>query len=449
MSRRPCPLARIGAGSRFSSRWLLAWAAAACLAQPEHPRAQGLPAATNPAVQTGLPTAPDAAAKPWTPPATLPAWASAIQFSGEVDAGVTGNPQDPSDGVNFGRLFTDKANRPILNQLLLTLERDLDPKATGYDWGFNLQGLYGSDARIVHLLGLFDHAIHDRNQVTLESANVTLHAPWLFGGGVDLKAGIFPSPLGFEVLDPKANPFYSHSYIFDSLPYEHLGLLAVAHATSVLDLYVGIDTGNDTTLGQGDDNRRPAGIAGFGLTGLGGLTVIALTHVGPEDAKRTAPFADSALRYYNDLVVTYKSSPKLAFTTEIDYVREDGFRAEGYGAAQYASYVLNDALTLNGRAEVWRDNANFFISTPVNNLDYVNGERGYMPANFYTAARPTTYSELTAGVTYKLVGLPKPVGNVLLRPELRYDRTLNGSKPFNDGRDKGMVTIAADVVAGF
>ncbi len=409
-----------------------------------------MPQATNPAVQTGLPTAPDATPpKPWAPPATLSAWASTIQFSGEVDAGITGNPQDPSNGVNFARLFTDKANRPILNELVLTLERDLDPKATGYDWGFNLQALYGSDARIVHLLGLFDHAIHDRNQLTFEAANITLHAPWLSSGGIDLKGGIFPSPLGFEVLDPKANPFYSHSYIFDSLPYEHFGLLAVAHAAGVLDLYLGIDTGNDTTLAQGDDNRRPAGIAGFGVNLLGGgLTVLALTHIGPEDAKRTAPFADSALRYYNDLVVTYKRSPKLSFTTELDYVREDGFRAEAYGAAQYASYALSGAVTLNGRAEVFRDNNNFFISTPVNNLDYVNGERGYAPANFYTASRPATYSELTVGVTCK-PGLPKPAGAVLIRPELRYDRTLNGSKPFNDGRDKGMVTIAADVVAGF
>ena len=430
-------------------RWLLVWAVALLL-HPGQTEAQALPPATNPGVQTGLPTAPDAVPKPWAAPATLSAWASTIQFSGEVDAGITGNPQDPNNGVNFGRLFTDKANRPILNQLLLTLERDLDPKATGYDWGFNLQALYGSDARIVHLLGLFDHAIHDRNQLTFIAANVTLHAPWLSSGGVDFKGGIFPSPLGFEVIDPKANPFYSHSYIFDSLPYEHLGLLGVAHATGMLDLYLGIDTGNDTTLAAGDNNQRPAGIAGLGLTLLGGsLTVLALTHIGPEDATRAAPFANSALRYYDDLVVTYKRSPKLSFTTELDYVREEGFRAEGYGAAQYASYALTDTVTLNGRAEVFRDNNNFFISTPVNNLDYVNGERGHVPANFYTAARPTTYSALTAGITYKPAGLPKPVGSVLFRPELRYDRTLNGSKPFNDGRDKGMVTIAADVVAGF
>ncbi len=148
-------------------------------------------------------------------------------------------------------------------------------------------------------------------------------------------------------------------------------------------------------------------------------------------------------------MVNYKYSDKLSFTTEVNYERETGYRAEGYGAAQYASYALNKNWTLNGRAEVWRDNANFFISTPVNNLDYVNAERGATPANFYTAARPTTYSEFTVGATYKPAALPKPLGAFLVRPELRYDRALNGSRPFDDAKDKGSFTLATDLVLGF
>jgi hypothetical protein len=99
--------------------------------------------------------------------------------------------------------------------LPLTVERDLDPKATDYDFGFKFQGMYGSDARITHTLGVFDRLIHGRNQIDVVEANVTMHAPWLFEGGVDFKAGMYPSPLGDEVIDPKGNPFYSHSYIFN------------------------------------------------------------------------------------------------------------------------------------------------------------------------------------------------------------------------------------------
>ena len=411
------------------------------------------PVQNTPPVQTEMPANTAAAAtpdKPWAPPVNLSDWASSIKFSGGLDAGIVGNTTSPNNGVNYGQLFTDKANRPILNQLLLTVERDTDPKATGYDYGFKLQGLYGSDARIVHSLGVFDHLIHDRNQIDIVEANISVHTPWAFSGGIDFKSGIYPTPLGFELIDPKTNPFYSHSYIFNyGLPYKHLGVMSTAHVNGMLDLYLGVDTGTNTTIFEGDNNRRPGGLFGFGLNLLGGdLTVLALSHVGPEDSKRNTVFANSAMRYYNDIVVTYKANPKLAFTTELNYIREDGFRAEGYGAAQYVAYTLSDQLTLNGRAEIWRDNNNFFVNTPVNNLDYVNSERGYTPANFYVASGPTTYAALTAGVTYKPAGLPQPVSNIMLRPELRYDRSLSGSKPFGDN-DKGVFTVASDIVLGF
>ena len=407
----------------------------------------------TPPVQTETPANTEAAApeKPWAPPANLSEWAGGITFSGEVDAGIVGNTNAPNNGVNFGQLFTDKANRPILNQLLLTMERDTDPKATDYDVGFKLQGLYGSDARIVHTLGVFDQLIHDRNQIDILEANISLHTPWAFEGGIDFKGGIYPTPLGFELIDPKTNPFYSHSYIFNyGLPYKHFGLLSTAHVTSLLDLYLGVDTGTNVSIGNGDNNDEPGGIFGFGLNFLGGnLTVLALSHVGPENPTRSTPFGNSAMRYYNDIVVTYKATDKLAFTTEINCVKDDGFRAEGYGAAQYVAYALTNELTLNGRAEVWRDNANFYVNTPVNNLDYVNAERGVGPANFYLSQGPTTYSEITAGVTYKPSGLPKAISTFEFRPEMRYDRSLSGTKPFGDSNDKGQFTIAADIVAGF
>lgn len=388
--------------------------------------------------------------KPWAPPTSLGDWASTISYGGQIDAGISGNPQDPGNGVNFGQLITDKANRPILNQLLLTLERDTDPKATGYDFGFKLQGLYGSDARVLHLLGVFDHAVHDRNQLDVVEANVSMHTPWLFGGGIDFKGGIYPSPLGFEVIDPKANPFYSHSYISNyGVPFKTFGMQGVAHVTPMLDLYLGVDSGVDTTVGPGDNNGRPAGLAGLGLNLAGGaLTLLALTHIGPEDATRNTSFGNSAIRYYNDVVVTYKRSDRLSFTTELNYVKETGFRAEAYGASQYVSYTLVDTLTFNGRAEVFRDNSNFFVSNPVGTLDYVNGERG-VPANFYTASRPTTYSEFTAGVTWKPTGLPAPAQLLMVRPEIRYNRVLDGARAFDDFKDRGSVLLSADVVLGF
>ena len=404
--------------------------------------------------QTGLPASPAAAPadKPYVAPKNLSEWSSSVKLDFQVDGGITGNPDDPNSRRNFGRLFDDNANRPVLNQAMVTLHRDVDPKATSIDVGFKLQAFYGSDARIVHVLGVLDQLIHDRNQIAVTEASVSVRFPDLFAGGMDLKAGLYPTPLGFELIDPKTNPFYSHSYIFNyGLPYEHVGALATAHVSDTIDLYLGVDSGTNVAVGygSGDNNNRPGGIAGIGWNAPGGkFTVLALTHMGPENSKRNTPFANSAMRYYNDVVVTWKTTDKLTLTTEFNYVQEDGFNANAYGVAGYASYALSDTLTLNGRAEVFRDNQNFFVSTPRSSLDYVNLERGVF-SSFITSPRAATYTGLTGGVTYKPSGMPAALSTVMFRPEVRWDRTLEGIRAFNDGRNRNQVTIAADAIVGF
>lgn len=391
----------------------------------------------------------DAPAAP--PPAPFSsAWSSGVKLLFQVEAGIVGNTSDPSNQTNFGQLFTDKSNRPVLNQVLFGVGREIDTKAAlGWDVGFKLQGLYGSDARITHTLGVFDQMIHNRNQLDVLEANVLVRAP-VFAGGLDLKAGIYPTPLGFETIDPKGNAFYTRSYIFNyGLPFKHTGVLATAHVSNTVDLYLGIDSGTNTFIayGAGDNNNRPGGVAGVGLN-LGKLSVLALTHIGPDNSKRNTPFANEALRYYNDAVITFKPNDKLSFVTELNYVRDDGFRAEAYGVAQYVSYALTSQIALNARAEVFRDNSNFFVSNPVGERDLANVQRGTF-ARLYTASRPTTYSAYTLGATFRPTGLPERFSTVLLRPEIRYDRTLNSSRPFNDGTDRGVVTISADAVLGF
>src|SRR5262249_29952679 len=54
------------------------------------------------------------AAEP-APPPPPPDWWSTVTATGLIDAGVTFNPQLPPDGLNFGQLYTDKANSPLLN----------------------------------------------------------------------------------------------------------------------------------------------------------------------------------------------------------------------------------------------------------------------------------------------------------------------------------------------
>jgi hypothetical protein len=378
-------------------------------------------------------------------PATPAAWADTLKLSGHIEAGITGNPDSPSNNINFGHLFTDRANTPLLNQLLLTAERPLDPKATGYDFGFKLQGMWGSDARFTHGFNEFDRVIGGRYQLDLVEANVVAHLPVLTEGGIDLKLGQFPSPMSAEVIDATGNTFYSHSYIFNfGVPFKNTGGLATIHLNSVVDLYVGGDTGVNAWIGaKGDNNKSAAGQAGIGLNLLDGkLTIVGLTHIGAEN-----PNDDRDLRYLNDITATWKVDDNLTLTTDVNYIRDDGLHAIGYGAAQYVAYSLNDQVTLAARGEVWRDNNGAFVAAFPGNLDFVNVSRGLLPATSIGGGR-TTYGELTLGVNYK-PEVPKAIEGFVIRPELRFDDALNGTKPFNAAKSDHQVTIAADFILPF
>ncbi|HEX3574319.1 MAG TPA: outer membrane beta-barrel protein [Rhodopila sp.] len=450
--------------------WQTTWMAAASTI------ATGLATASaqTAAPATAPPTPPPASA---TEAAPVPAadapppgfWINGIHLSAQLDAGFNLNPMRPSTGQNFGQLFTDHANQATLNQLLLTANKPLDPKNSDFQWGFKLQGMYGSDARYTQYLGELNRVNpYDRYQLDVVEANALFHLPIFTTGGMDVKAGQYPTPLGFETIDPSTNLFYSHSYIFQfGLPFKHTGVLTTTHVSEMLDVYAGLDTGTNTTFGPlGDNNGAIGGIAGANLTLMGGnLTVLALTHTGPEQATRVLSpqgfNANGEWRSYNDIVITYKASDALTLTTEFNWVRDAyGFEnkpVNAFGAAQYASYTLTDTLTLNGRVELFRDDNNFFVAQFGNNNDPVLAQQGLLPVGAPVYAAPggsTTYGALTLGVTYKPT-MPAPVTGLLLRPEVRWDHAFTNNNPFNQNppaNTKGTAnnfTLAADAVITF
>ena len=364
-----------------------------------------------------------AAAAPTAPP-EFGVWA-------QLEAGITANVDSPKSGVNYGHLFTDKSKQLVLNQLLLTAEKPLDTNATDWALGYRLQGMFGTDARYTHFLGELDLDIKERDQVDIVEAWAFIHAPLLTDGGVDIKIGQFVTYLGAETIDPSGNTFYSKSYIFNfGIPLKHTGLMAITHVNPTLDIYTGVDTGVNTSFGDGDENDSAAFQGGFGLNALmdGKLTVLALTHMGPEDVND-----NNHWRFLNDVVATYKATDKLTLTTELNYIHEELGNADGYGIAQYVSYALNDEWTVSGRAEVWDDEKNFFVAAFPGNRTFVQFERG-LPLDQSPIFAPTnggavTYSEFTVGATYKPV-----IGGTqlfMLRPEFRFDDALNGVKAYN------------------
>jgi hypothetical protein len=404
------------------------------------------------------------------PPPAPPSWWSTLTIDGYVEGGITGTSPKPADGINFGSLFTDKADRPLLNQALVTIQRPLDPKATGYDFGFKLQTLYGSDARSTQFLGEFAHSINSIDQFNIVEAYGIAHLPWLTSGGIDVKAGQYVTLEGAETIYALTNPFYSHSYIFNfGIPFKHTGAMTITHVNSTIDIYAGIDTGVNTTFGNeifpnglpsannGDDNKAAAFHGGIALNNLfdGALTIMATTHIGPENPDTPAIAAacncnpNGALRYLNDVMATWTVNKQLTLTTDLNYIRDDGFHATGGGAAQYAVYTINDWLKFGVRGEIWRDNNSFFVAAFPGNFDFVNAELG-LPNGSFTGGS-TTYAEVTTGFTITPSVPTNPLGikQVIMRPEIRYDTSLNGTTPFGGGTKSSQFTFAGDLIIPF
>jgi hypothetical protein len=407
------------------------------------------------------------------PPAPPPYWWSTVTYSGELDAGIMGNPDDPANGNNFGRLFDNKANDPVLNAALYTITRPTG--STGYDIGFTLQGEFGTDARYTHYLGEGEYWINSPYQFSLLQANLLVHTPWVTDGGIDWKLGQWPTLEGAEVIDPAGNLFYSHSYIFNyPEPFEDFGILAVTHINPTLDIYTAVVSGQQTTLVPyvGDNNDAPAFEGGFGLNKLfgGAVTVLATTHIGPENGAGNAFFginnaANTSLVYENDLVVTWTATSKLTLTGEGNYTRNDLYASQTYGAVGYASYQTDlDWLKVNGRAEVVRDDGNgsgggTYVCAYPANFDFVGVEHGFPGTASYCGA-PATYFEITGGlnITPTLPSSIPFVKGIVFRPEVRYDTTLDGVANFNGnaattpggpGTKTDMVTIGGDVIVKF
>lgn len=407
----------------------------------------------------------DLAATTPPPPAS---WWDTVTVSGAIEGGYTANPDYPGDGLNFGHLLTDKANKPLLNQALLTVQRPLDPKSTDWDLGFRVQFMYGSDARYTRYLGQFDYLINDWSQFTPVEAWGVVHVPLFYSGGIDVKFGQYATLEGAEVISAGDNYLYSHSYIFNfGVPLVHTGIMTISHVDPMIDIYAGVDTGVNTTFGnrQGDNNGAIAFHGGLGLNLLdGALTIMATTHIGPENPDTVATALacncnpNKALRYLSDITAIWKATESLTFITDLNYIQDNGFRASGYGVAQYAIYAVNDWLKLVGRAEVWRDQNNFFVAAFPGNFDFVNIQYGF-PNTAIFGPSPTTYLELTAGlnITPPLPeGLPL-VKSIVLRPEIRYDSSLNGTPAFNGqgypnfgiGTKTSQFTFGGDVIVKF
>jgi hypothetical protein len=378
-------------------------------------------------------------------PTASPTPAPRFKISGWIDSGIMFNPASPRDNQNFGRFFDDRTNEPMLNQLVINFERALAPQPGEFDWGFKLQFMYGSDARFIHSLGLFsDTAATSIVQPDLVEGYLNLHFPIITQGGLDLKLGKFVTLEGAETIDPHTNFFYSHTYIFDfGIPFNNTGALATWHATSHLNLVAGLTRGVNTSIDDNNDSVAFDGGIGLDLN-ESKLVISAATHIGPE-----TPNNNHDQRYLNCITTTWKITDKLTSITDLNYARDEGANADAYGVAQYVTYSFNNWLTVGIRGEVFSDQQGFYVVSFANTHDPMRALEGEPTIDPRTVGGgKTTYGAVTVGANIK-PSMPKPIAELTIRPELRYDRALNGTHPFNQSSDVDQFTVGVDCILTF
>ena len=418
--------------------------------------------ATAPVHAQTAPAAPADQAAPAAPAAPAhPTW-NGIMFSGHIEAGTNINPDDPDNNINGGQLFTDRANSFRVNQTNLAAEQDIDSSSSSFNWGWRVEGMYGTDSRFTHTTGLFDRATNSPYQWDLVEGSVSAHLPYLVSGGIDLKGGIYPTPIGYEVIDGNGNFFYTHSYIFNyGIPLKHTGVYATAHVTDMIDVWAGADTGVNTGvpfLRATDDNHSGAFLAGIGINNpIPNLTILALAHIGAENGYvagarlcgvSTACYGgdpNTHVRQIYDIVTTWKATDVITVANETNYIRDDLAHATAEGSAFYGIYKFNDQWSFGARGEVFRDDQGFFVSQFQESQAFMNAERGIGngtgAANAFNSgynAGKATYSELTLGANWSPAlafpdVLPSTLG-LTIRPEARWDHAFNmnpGAHPFD------------------
>jgi len=375
-----------------------------------------------------------------------------LNIYGWVESGYTYNHRHGSvnDTIVPGPFNTELGNHYMLNQVDLRFEREV--VRTKFDVGGMVELMYGSDANKIHASGLGYNGSDptDNNNPVDPNAVANIDPTWQFdipqayvdvnlpiGNGLRVRAGKFVTLLSYETIDPRQNPFYSHSYLFNAVPFTQTGIMGDYKINEKLEVQLGVTRGWDKALEDPGCAIDVLGQVAYQFNDQ--LQAVFNFSVGPENGKNDgsadAYVDNSHYRVALDPILYWKVTKQLKLGVEGLYVIDGGYKGvvgtthaygDVWGGAGYAAYTVNDMLTVNGRLE----------KVHVNALDI--GE-------------PTSLYEVTLGVTVTPMPKDPYLKGLSIRPEIRYDFTdaSRGMFSAQGGEHKDQLTFGADVIFQF
>ena len=349
-----------------------------------------------------------------------------FQFYGWLEGGITlnnhgntnsyGAPHAPADrqqdftSGNSYLLMTEQQSDRKLNQLWLGMTKGIDT-THGFDWGFQGDFLYGTDAKYTQNFGdqSFDH---DWGQGDYYASIVQLYGEAGYGK-LKFKVGKFATGMFYEAVPAVASFFYSHAYLCYNTPLTANGAIAEYKVNDCLSFTGGWTAG----YSSGFDNKL--GDSAF----LGGITLKTSRatslryHLFYNDNGNNHPLGrDSEL--IQTLIFTYNINRCWFYMIEGLYTDNEfvvGNSANAYGINQHLIYTICPKWSVGLRGEWHHADAGALFALPLTGIP--------QDGDLYA---------LTFGANWNIC--PK----VMIRPELRYDWTNyeKGWKPFGGDNTK-------------
>ncbi len=286
-----------------------------------------------------------------------------------------------------GRSFNDVPGSIELNQAWAFVERKASPEGDLADWGFRLDGVYGTDAQKTQAFGgggwdnNFDNGVYG------------WAIPQLYGelawGDTSVKIGHFFTPAGHEAVPSQPNFFYTRSLTsFNSEPFTHTGVLLAHELRDGLTVQGGWVAGWDT---------------GFETAFNGNMFIAGLTANLSERAMLAwvSTAGNSGLRgsdaLWQCVVFDWKLTEKLNYVAMSDLLRVNETLDDDVSLVQYLFYELNPRWKLGSRAEWWKDDGLSFWEW-TSGINFTPAERLRIRTEVRHDVGPTTYDLTSFGI---------------------------------------------------
>lgn len=317
---------------------------------------------------------------------------NAVEISGFVQASYFYNADKPADRFSDGYLWNTRQNSFSINKVKLTLASPA-PEKDKWDAGYRVSLIWGEDSPIVNTGGAA------QGLENLREAFVDINAP--IGTGLSIKVGQLISLLNYESGDGgAANNNFSQGYQWFYTGNGPAAGVQLSYAFNDMfdikarvqnGMYSGPFDGNDAKTGMIALGIKPMEKLWLSLIGFGGQESVGMSVKG------------------GSLLAGYTVTDPLSVGFEFDYFNFDFGPTDGdlWSAGTFINYDVSKEFSVALRAEYLNDGDGA-------------GIKGIGPRAAAAITSPDPDGDL-ASVTLTLNY--KPVPNLRIQPEIRYDTT--------------------------